>query len=232
MLDPEIQYDPAVIKSITLPPPHEFTLSQYSATKRRFVISYSIPNPYKAGTYAVGQRLLTDQPINKTARQLIREINKILPREVRQHQFLLKYNNILYEDSTLEEMGVRNDTIVELECLTQNQLATHNEGFLFVYWSSVPLLIALAFMCGALIGRFDMLIRSIYILVSTIIGIPALVFMILGLTECYPKITRTSIVGQYWFGINCCCQSDEDEDSESFSDTESSNLPLTTINTN
>ncbi|EAX85843.1 hypothetical protein TVAG_419950 [Trichomonas vaginalis G3] len=205
-------YDATILQNMTLPPPHELTLSQYSATKRRFIISYSIPNPYKSGTYAVGQRLLTDQEITKTAKQLINELNKFLPRECRQHKFLLKYNNILYEDSTLEEMGVKNDTVVELECLTQSQLAAHNEGFLFMYWSSVPLIIAISFMFGALIGRFDMLIRSVYMLISTIVGIPAIVFMILGLTETYPKITRTSIVGQYWFGLDCCASPDDESD--------------------
>ena len=111
----------------------------------------------------------------------------------------------MYDDCTIGEIEIANDDVVEMVSLGNNKLATRNEGFLFAFWSIVPFIISASFICGGLVGRFDMLIRGAYFLVGSIIGVPAVVFMVLGFTESFPKVSRTSIVGGYWFSNYCSC---------------------------
>ena len=201
-----------IINKMTITPPLDISIDKrkQSVQKRRFIISYSVPNPTKKGLYTVGQRLLTDQEVTKRADELVREVKKKLPREIQRYDFLLKYNNILYDDATIEDIGIKNDTVVELECLTQNQHMVHNEGVLFVYWSILPLIFACSLIGAGLIGTFDIFVRTVYVVVGTAIAVPSIVYTIIGISEYSPALLRTSFVGRYWFSdslscCRCCC---------------------------
>ena len=203
--------DDQIMNSVLIPFPQEMPFLNTKTDTiptRTFVIKFSIPNPYKNGVFVVGQRLMQDVPINKTTTQLINDIKPQLDKELQTYDFYIKYNNILYEDVTIQDIGIKNDTVVELECLTQTKLATKNEGFFICYWSVLPLIVAISFLVGGLAGRFDNNIRAAYIVVFTILGVPSIILEIIGLSECNPKLTKTSIVGSYWFCNKCTCSCD------------------------
>lgn len=180
------------------------------STKRRFVVSYLIPSSRKSGIYIKGQRLFLDQPLDKNAKQIIQEMRAALPTECKGYDFLLKYKNILYADVTIAEMQITNDEVIELECLSQNREATHNEGFFFFYWSLFPLIFAIPLGLSGLLGTFDFFTRASYVVVAILIAFPSFTFMLLGLSELFPVLTGTSMVGQYWFCSDCsvilCCR--------------------------
>ena len=215
--------DNQILDSILLPFPQEMPVLNTKTDTiptRTFVIKISIPNPYKNGVFVQKQRLMQDVPINKTTTELINVIKPQLDKELQTYDFYIKYNNILYEDVTIQDIGIKNDTVVELECLTQTKLATKNEGFFLCYWSVLPLILALSFLAGGLIGRFDMLIRAVYLVIFTILGVPFIILEIIGCSEYYPELTKTSMVGSYWFcnkcncKCNCCSKKDQDQDNE------------------
>ncbi|EAY21668.1 hypothetical protein TVAG_014350 [Trichomonas vaginalis G3] len=175
----------------------------------RFIVSYSIPSSEKDGLFIVGQRLFVNQPLSKTTTEIIKEIRNIFPQEMENYVLLLKYNNILFEDTTLADMEIKNDAVIELECLEKNKQVTHNEGFFYLYWSMLPMMFAISFGLSGLMGKFDFIYKASYVLASFLIGIPSLIFMFLGSSELFPVVTRTSIVGRYWFcqdnPCDCSC---------------------------
>lgn len=117
----------------------------------------------------------------------------------------IKYNYHLYKEGTIQEIGINSNDTIEVISLESEQEATKNEGFIFAFWSLVPLMVSISFLVPGLIGTFDMVYRGLFMLVGTIIGIPASILLIIGLTERFSSSMRISFVNYSWFGPCCNC---------------------------
>ncbi|KAK8881083.1 hypothetical protein M9Y10_003811 [Tritrichomonas musculus] len=138
------------------------------------------------------------------------------------NQFNLRliYNHKLYDEHlTFGEIHIKNHAQIELVSLQSEKVATENEGFIFTFWSLCPLMIAASFIIAGLGGRFDYLVRGIYVLVGTVFFIPSFLLLIIGISQKYTKEMHTAFVNHEWFGrcgkCKCCSKGDEvDTDSE------------------
>jgi hypothetical protein len=130
---------------------------------------------------------------------------------------LLRYNNRLYEKSTkLKQLGLSTKATLELISVESEKEAAHNNGFTLAFWSTIPLMLAIAFVASGLIGRFSTIIRGAYVLVGSIIGIPALLCLVVGGTEYFSEESMTAYVNDKWFGPCCkCCKCCVEEEEES-----------------
>ena len=139
---------------------------------------------------------------------------------LRQFNLTVSYNHRLYTngDLTFGDIGMKNNSQIELISLESEKAATENMGFIMSFWSVVPLMIATSFIIGGLGGRFDIIIRGVYILIGTTIGLPSLIMFILGISHKFSKYTRTAFVNHFWFGepnCKCCgCSNIDDSDSD------------------
>lgn len=131
----------------------------------------------------------------------------------------LKYNNRLYAEwegdpkdkkpkkGKIGQLGLTAMSELELISLETEQAVTKNEGVLFTFWSLVPLMIAISLIVAGLGGLFDSRIRGAYVLFGTIIGMPAFMALIVGLTEQFTEQSQVAYTGDSWFGPCCdCCE--------------------------
>ncbi|OHS97343.1 hypothetical protein TRFO_36464 [Tritrichomonas foetus] len=196
-------YNEDLIQSLIIQSPQfDVSLNQKAGSNNlRLTIQASIQNPEVPGQRVLKTRF-QNHPSTTPIQTAIKEFQKTVP-EVSDKNLLIYYNNILYEDGTLESCHIQNDSILEIVALKKDKLSTENEGFRFVFWALIPLLISFSFLGAGLIGRFKMIYRAIYVLLSTIIGVPAAVFSVLGFVEQFSGPMKAAIVGQYWFGPHC-----------------------------
>ena len=95
-------------------------------------------------------------------------------------------------------MGVTDNSVIQLECITQDTISIKNQGFLFIYWSLIPIALALSFLIPGIFGRFEIEIRNIYMILGMILLIPSIIFGIVGWSELKPDVLDTSIVNTEW----------------------------------
>ena len=138
-------------------------------------------------------------PVKKVISDFRREVPEISGKNV-----FLYYNNIYYEDGTLESCGIQSNSLIEIVALKKYRKAMENEGFKLIFWAIVPLIIAVSMIGAGLIGRFGQFYRACYVLVGGMIGVPATIVTILGILERFNDVMKVEIAGQYWFGPNCC----------------------------
>ena len=137
-----------------------------------------------------------------------------------QFDLTISYNHRLYTNAelTFGDIKIKNNTQIELVSLESEKAATENEGFIFSFWSVVPLMLAASFLIAGLGGRFDIIVRGIYILIGTIIVIPSFVIFVVGVSQKFSKHAQTAFVNHIWFGDCdrecCCCCCGYDKDSQ------------------
>lgn len=119
--------------------------------------------------------------------------------------FLVRYNNRLYKNGTIGDCHIQNKRTIELVNLQSDQQSVLNQGFIFAYWSIVPLILSVSFLIAATIGRFNVVTRGLYLLTGTIILVPSLMSLIVGISELKSERQVVSFVGTQWFGECCCC---------------------------
>jgi hypothetical protein len=118
----------------------------------------------------------------------------------------LKYNNRLFDKKgQLKQLGLGSKASVELVSFASEKVITENNGFTLAFWSVVPLILAVSLMAAGLIGRFDTALRGAYVLLGSIIGVPAFLCLVVGLTEYKSQSTRVAYVNDAWFGPCCPC---------------------------
>lgn len=147
---------------------------------------------------------ITTSP-KQTIPELIKRVKKQLPNCSFGTETYLKFNYHYYKTGTLHSRGIDSNQTIEIISLESEQEATKNEGFIFAFWSLVPLMVSISFLVPGLIGTFDMVYRGLFILAGTIIGIPSSILLIIGITERYSSSMRISFVNYSWFGPCCDC---------------------------
>lgn len=143
-----------------------------------------------------------DESVNK----FISRVSHYFP-AMGNRKFYLKFKQQLYEGDELKisDIGIENGNTVELLSLESEKQATENEGFIFCFWSIVPIIVSISFIVSALVGTFDMVYRGLFVLIGTIIGVPASILFIIGFSERLSEKIRISFVNYTWFGPCCSC---------------------------
>ena len=200
-----ISYNQDLIQTLIIQPPQfDTSLNERAGSNNlRLKIQASIPDPSLPGQVFVIRKFLR-YPATTDISKVISNFQKDIPAISKKSGLLLKYNNILYESGTLESCHIQNDSTLTIIALENDKEATENEGFRFVYWALVPLLIAFSFLGAGLIGQFKMIYRAIYVLFATLIGVPSTIATVLGFYESFSDAMKAGIVGQYWFSPGCC----------------------------
>ena len=125
----------------------------------------------------------------------------------------IRYENRLYKNgslSILQNLSVSNT--FEVLSLKNTKSMTQNQGFSFTYWSLPFLLIGISFLIPGLFGKFSMITRGYYVFVSTLIGVPALIFLIIGFSEIHSEKIKTSYTGIEWCGCRFDCNRREENE--------------------
>lgn len=198
-------YNHDLIQTLTIQPPQiDTSLNEKAGSNNlRLKIQATIPDPSVPGQVFVIRKFLR-YPATTDIHKVISNFKKDVPAISKKTGLLLKYNNILYESGTLESCHIQNDSTLTIIALENDKEATENEGFRFIYWALVPLLIAFSFLGAGLIGRFQMIYRAIYVLFATLVGVPSTIALVLGFYESFSDPMKAGIVGQYWFSPSCC----------------------------
>lgn len=199
------QYDPNLIQSLIIQPPKlETSLNDKVGSNNLILtIQSSISNPRMLGQIMV-KTLIQSYKSDTQVSTVIKDFQKAVPELKDKSGLLLKYNNILYEDGTLESCNIQSHSTVGIVALDNDKEAIENEGFRLIFWAVIPLLISISFLTAGLVGKFDMQIRAIYVFIATVIGVPATVATVLGIVEKNSALMKAGIVGEYWFSPNCC----------------------------
>lgn len=174
-----------------------------------------------------GRRIEDCQTMKVDTDKDIAQVIKDFKSNSKQAQFgkanlYLKYNNRLYaewedldpsaknrkqKEGKIGQLGLTAMSELELISLETEQAVTKNEGVLFTFWSLVPLMIAISLIVAGLGGLFDSRIRGAYVLFGTIIGIPAFMALVVGITEQFTEQSQVAYTGDAWFGPCCdCCE--------------------------
>lgn len=185
----------------------EDTASFRTLTEFNIYVSASLVDPFKSGKVINIDQLACTVNISE-------KISKFLDRFKAAYnltQFNLKiiYNHRLYDEHlTFGAIRIKNNSHIEIVSLSSEKIATENYGFIFTFWSLVPFMLSLSFLIGGLAGRFDIIIRGIYVVVGTFILIPSFTFFILGLLQKCTENSQVAIVNHYWFDrcCDCCCK--------------------------
>lgn len=142
---------------------------------------------------------------NQTVKELIKKVKSELKNYSFGEDTYIKHQHRLYKEGYLNEINITNNETIEVISLEAEKEATKNEGFIFAFWSLVPLMVAISFIVPALIGTFDIVYRGLFMLAGTLIGLPASIFFIIGITETLTVEMRISFVNYTWFGPCCDC---------------------------
>ncbi|OHT04955.1 hypothetical protein TRFO_27462 [Tritrichomonas foetus] len=190
-----------------------------SLTEFNIFVSASLVDPLKTGKIITIQQFACTVKKNEKIESFMKRFKATY--NLSQFNLLLMYNHRLYESTlTFGEVGLKNNSQVELVSLHSEEEATANEGFIFTFWSAVPLMIAASFLIAGLGGRFDIIIRGLYILIGTIIVIPSFICFIIGISQKFSKTAQVAFVNHSWFGPCCdCCtckKTDNNENDEAF----------------
>jgi hypothetical protein len=103
---------------------------------------------------------------------------------------------------------------VELVSFASEKEITRNSGFTLAFWAVVPFILSVALIAAGLVGQFSTALRGAYVLFGSIIGLPALLCLVVGITEYHTQPARVAYVNDAWFGPCChpCGRGAEDED--------------------
>ncbi|KAH0785367.1 hypothetical protein GPJ56_010778 [Histomonas meleagridis] len=186
-------------------------------------IKASVPDRLHTGKrIQTFSKLVVEQ--NISIRKLVVMFQRTNPEYIG-YDFVVKYNNRLFQNGTLRECGITNKSTVELISLTSEKADLKNQGFILGYWSLVPLMLAISFFVGSLGGKFDITIRGIFFIIGCVIGVPSFVCFVIGISEIFPDKFGVSFVGDIWFGP-CGHHENENEpaDELSISELENQNL--------
>ena len=189
-------------------------LSEFNVT-----VSCVVQDPLHPGQSVLLSRLIPVNPNMKLERMITLFTNQFKQKfdfstEVKDSEgyslIYVKYNNQYYRKCTISECGILNKSNLELVSFEENKKMTENEGFKFSYWSLPPLMLGLSFLSGGLIGQFDSYLRGLYFLIGSILFIPSILSLFIGLSEQFSSIIQTSFSGDKWIGECFCCNNDED----------------------
>ena len=197
------------IDDLIIPPPAEIEEQKPTTENMRIVVECSMPNPLNTRERLFGASIL-EANADTDVSTIIKEFQSINP-SFSGYDFLLKYQNRLFKNGTVKQIGIENRKTVELVSLSSEKEAVKNEGFKLSYWSLIPLMFGISLLCGGLIGHFSFYIRGPFVLFGTLIVVPSLVALVLGLAELFPAETKTSFVGTDWFSPTCgsCCDKED-----------------------
>jgi hypothetical protein len=125
----------------------------------------------------------------------------------------LKYNNRLFDKKgQLKQLGLGSKATVELVSFASEKEITRNNGFTLAFWAVVPFILSASLIGAGLVGQFSTALRGAYVLFGSIIGLPAALCLIVGITEYHTQPARVAYVNDAWFGPCChCCGGPEDE---------------------
>lgn len=186
--------------------PHNYENTVIKSTKTPIIIQCIVytqdpDHPNRRKRDYISQSATPDDKIDT----FIKKLKNSMPNCSFESKTYLKFNYHYYCDGKFSERGINSNQTVEIISLESEQEATKNEGFIFAFWSLVPLMVSISFLIPGLVGTFDMVYRGLFILAGTIIGIPASILLIIGLTERYSESMRISFVNYSWFGPCCNC---------------------------
>jgi hypothetical protein len=207
----------ALIDSLIIPQNFEPEAAAISVRSIMVPVNASMADSMHPGRRLYGRAAFTIEA-DKDVHALVtrfKETCRVL--EFGRCRMLLRHNNRLYDKSTkLKQLGLSTKATLELISVESEKEATHNNGFTLAFWSTVPLMLAIAFVASGLIGRFSTIIRGAYVLIGSIIGIPALLCLVVGGTEYFSEESMTAYVNDKWFGPCCrCCKCGVEEEEES-----------------
>jgi len=220
-------YDRSVIDEIEIPHMSLNDMGNSNGIETNFLqffLSIAVPDPRRPGYTSQQFRYRRYNSCEKV-KDIIKHVSKEfkLPNS---QQIYLENNHILYKNGTLKDCLIANDSTVQIISLSQEQIKTRNEGFLFSYWALVPLVFSISFVTAGIIGRFEMMIRACYVLFGTILGIPSLVYTYLGLAATFTSWMRTGFVGNFWFAAESlcfCCNRPSTSDKKDYSEEDQNN---------
>lgn len=192
------------------------TSSISSLMEFNIYVSASLIDPFKNKMIKINNLLCT---VNRTEK-----IGKFIDHfkafnGLNQFNLRLVYRHKLYDEHlTFGEIYIKNNAHIELISLQSEKVATENEGFIFTFWSICPLMIASSFLIAGLGGRFDYVVRGVYVLVGTLFFVPSFLLLIIGISQKYTKKMHIAFVNHEWFGRGCkckCCLKGIEEDTDS-----------------
>ncbi|OHT00074.1 hypothetical protein TRFO_33310 [Tritrichomonas foetus] len=200
------------IQQLIIPQEFEHNAPPPNITNFNIIVRASIPDPDRPTRRKKSKKLINAQPDLKVG-DLIKKFLDMEP-DFEGHDFFMRYNHRLYKNGTLGFAGITSSREVELISLESEQTASRNEGFIFSFWSLVPLMISISFLVPGLAGTFDTVYRGLFVLCGTIVGLPATILFIIGVSELYSSKVTVSFVNNDWFGpCQCaCCMKSVDDD--------------------
>lgn len=195
-----------LIERLTVSHKQEAEETTSQVTRFNLIVKASVPDrlhPGKRIEESHAEVVDTEMDISS----LIKQFKKDAP-QLAKCDLLLKCNNRLYSEGKVRQLGLTAMSEIELISLETEQAVTKNEGILLTFWSLVPLMISVSLIVAGLGGLFDSRIRGAYVLLGTIIGIPAFMTLVVGVTEMFTETAQVSYTGDSWFGpCDCkCCE--------------------------
>jgi hypothetical protein len=147
---------------------------------------------------------------------VIKDFQRKFPVEFGSCQELhLKYNNRLFDKKgILRQLSLENRATVELVSFASEKEIAQHSGFTLAFWSVVPFILAVSLVAAGLIGHFDTALRGAYVLLGSIIGVPAFLCLIVGITQYRSRDARVAYVNDEWFGPCCHCCGEVGEEEE------------------
>ncbi|KAH0789569.1 hypothetical protein GPJ56_006535 [Histomonas meleagridis] len=202
----------SLLDKLIIPQTYDLETESLTVTSMVVNVKASTPDPLRAGKRIESQwTKLTVQP-ETTLKNLISQFQKTNSDFVG-YEFLVKYNNRLFKSGTVQECGITNKSNIELVSLSSEQSALKNQGFILSYWSLVPMMLALSFLIGSLVGTYNIYLRGVFFLIGSIMLIPSVVCFVIGISEVFPALFKVSFVNYIWFGPCCdCCYHNKDAD--------------------
>ncbi|EAX94667.1 hypothetical protein TVAG_335030 [Trichomonas vaginalis G3] len=203
--------DNELIEKLLIHTPHEINTGTSQLQNIIITITATKEDTFNPGKFEVKESIFNVNP-EKKIEDLINDFK-------RQHKYpndkyYLIYNNRLFENGTLAQAGITNRKKLTFFAPANEKKLAENEGFKLKFWSYPALCLAFSFLFAGLVCRFDYRLRGAYVLVGSLIGVPAMVCFLIGLTEAFSKATNTSFTGSEWFGscyygenscCSCCC---------------------------
>ena len=199
-----------IVDELTVATPGEVAASPRNPAWVNVNVYGCIPDGLRPGQFLRRGPHLFPVRADTQVSDIINDFKSRFPNEFGNKKDLrLKYNHRIYTNGLVSRLGLTNNAQVELISLGTEEMATQNQGFVFAFWSSVPLMFAISFLVAGLVGRFSAVVRGVYVLIGTILGIPGFVGLVIGLTELYSRQTHVAYSGDAWFGPcdqGCCCK--------------------------
>jgi len=198
-----LSYDDRVLDQLRIDSHVQASSQEVTSNTRQFTIDITIPDEENTRRLLNFSQLVVfpaSMDIREMIRLFVENREKLYGKKL-----LVKYKNIVFSSGTIQDCNIENDTVVELISPPQEELANKNEGFCHSYWSVVPLVFSLSFVIAGLIGRFDMIIRACYVIFGTVIGVPSLVLLALGMHERFPDVLKTGFVERFWLSPTIEC---------------------------